>query len=64
MTSKPSRILAELLLRGEQTLGDLRSSAARMEPIADQAALKEEVFGEENPVEVEDDGSGVCRALR
>ena len=33
-------VLAELLLRGEQTLGDLRARAARMEPIADQAALR------------------------
>ncbi len=33
-------VMAELLLRGEQTVGDLRARAARMEPIADQAALK------------------------
>jgi len=33
-------VLAELLLRGAQTLGDLRARAARMEPIADLAALK------------------------
>lgn len=33
-------IMAELLLRGEQTLGDLRARAARMETIADQSALK------------------------
>jgi uncharacterized protein YceH (UPF0502 family) len=33
-------VLAELLLRGAQPLGDLRARAARMEPIADQAALK------------------------
>jgi hypothetical protein len=33
-------VLAELLLRGEQTLGDLRARAARMEPIADLAALR------------------------
>jgi uncharacterized protein len=33
-------VLTELLLRGEQTLGELRSRAARMEPIADLAALK------------------------
>lgn len=32
-------VMAELLLRGPQTLGDLRARAARMEPIADQAAL-------------------------
>jgi len=38
-------VLAELLLRGEQTLGDLRSRAARMEPIADQAALRPIVDG-------------------
>jgi uncharacterized protein len=33
-------VLAELLLRGAQTMGDLRSRAARMEPIADLAALR------------------------
>jgi uncharacterized protein YceH (UPF0502 family) len=32
--------MTELLLRGEQTLGELRGRAARMEPIADMAALK------------------------
>jgi uncharacterized protein YceH (UPF0502 family) len=34
-------VMTELLLRGEQTLGDLRARAARMEPIPDQAALKQ-----------------------
>jgi uncharacterized protein YceH (UPF0502 family) len=33
-------VLTELLLRGDQTLGDLRARAARFEPIADMAALK------------------------
>jgi uncharacterized protein len=33
-------VMTELLLRGEQTLGELRGRAARMEPIADPAALK------------------------
>lgn len=33
-------VMTELLLRGEQTLGDLRARAARMEPIAGQGALK------------------------
>jgi len=33
-------VLAELLLRGAQQLGELRGRAARMEPIADLAALK------------------------
>lgn len=32
-------VMTELLLRGEQSLGDLRGRAARMEPIADVAAL-------------------------
>ena len=32
-------VVAELLLRGAQTLGELRGRAARMEPIADLAAL-------------------------
>lgn len=33
-------VMAELLLRGAQALGELRGRAARMEPIADLAALK------------------------
>lgn len=33
-------VMAELLLRGEQTMGELRSRASRMEAIPDQAALK------------------------
>lgn len=33
-------VMAELLLRGEQTVGDLRTRASRMEPITDQAALR------------------------
>jgi uncharacterized protein YceH (UPF0502 family) len=35
-----SAVMTELLLRGEQTLGDLRSRAARMDAIPDQGALK------------------------
>jgi len=33
-------IMAELLLRGDQTIGELRGRAARMDPIADLAALR------------------------
>lgn len=33
-------VLTELMLRGAQTLGELRARAARMEPIADLPALK------------------------
>ncbi len=33
-------VMAELLLRGAQTEGELRGRAARMEPIADLAALR------------------------
>jgi uncharacterized protein YceH (UPF0502 family) len=33
-------VLAELLLRGPQTEGDLRARASRMEPLADLAALQ------------------------
>lgn len=33
-------VMAELLLRGDQTVGELRVRASRMEPIADQAALQ------------------------
>jgi uncharacterized protein YceH (UPF0502 family) len=38
-------VMTELLLRGEQTLGELRGRASRMEPIADLAALKPVVEG-------------------
>ncbi|RMF44095.1 MAG: DUF480 domain-containing protein [Planctomycetota bacterium] len=33
-------VMTELLLRGEQTLGDLRSRASRLDPIPDLAALE------------------------
>lgn len=33
-------VMTELLLRGDQTVGDLRGRAARMEPIADLSALR------------------------
>ncbi len=33
-------VMIELLLRGDQTVGELRGRAARMEPIADLAALR------------------------
>ncbi|MEN6450520.1 MAG: DUF480 domain-containing protein [Thermoguttaceae bacterium] len=33
-------VMIELLLRGDQTLGELRGRASRMEPIADLAALQ------------------------
>ena len=33
-------VMAELLLRGEQTVGELRGRASRMEPIADLQALR------------------------
>lgn len=33
-------VMTELMLRGEQTIGELRGRAARMEPIADLAELK------------------------
>lgn len=33
-------VMAELLLRGAQTVGELRARAARMEPISDLAALR------------------------
>ena len=38
-------VMAELLLRGAQAMGDLRGRAARMEPIADLEALKPIVAG-------------------
>jgi uncharacterized protein len=33
-------VMTELLLRGDQTVGELRTRASRMEPLADQAALR------------------------
>jgi uncharacterized protein YceH (UPF0502 family) len=38
-------VMAELLLRGQQTLGELRGRAARMEPIADLTELKPVIQG-------------------
>jgi uncharacterized protein YceH (UPF0502 family) len=38
-------VMAELLLRGAQAMGELRGRAARMEPIEDLAALKPIVAG-------------------
>lgn len=38
-----SAVMTELLLRGEQTLGDLRARASRMGTIPDQGALKQVV---------------------
>jgi uncharacterized protein YceH (UPF0502 family) len=38
-------VMAELLLRGDQTLGALRARASRMEPIADLADLRPVVEG-------------------
>ena len=38
-------VMGELLLRGDQALGDLRARAARMAPIEDLAALKPVVDG-------------------
>lgn len=40
VTKPEIAVMAELLLRGAQSLGDLRGRAARMEPIEDLAALR------------------------
>lgn len=40
VTAVEMAVMTELLLRGEQTLGELRGRAARMEPISDLNALK------------------------
>jgi uncharacterized protein YceH (UPF0502 family) len=40
VTAVEMAVMTELLLRGEQTVGELRGRAARMEPIADLTALK------------------------
>jgi uncharacterized protein YceH (UPF0502 family) len=45
VSSPEMAVMAELLLRGAQALGDLRARAARMETIADLAALKPIVDG-------------------
>lgn len=45
VTAVELAVMTELLLRGEQTLGDLRARAARMESIADQDALRVVVDG-------------------
>ena len=42
---KEMAVMTELLLRGEQSVGDLRGRAARMEPIADLVELKPIVDG-------------------
>jgi len=40
VTKPEIAVMTELLLRGAQTLGDLRARASRMEPIEDLAALR------------------------
>lgn len=48
-------ILTELLLRGPQTVGELRARAERMHPFADLAAVEEvlnELMGREQPLAV------------
>lgn len=45
VTKAELAVMAELLLRGAQQLGELRARADRMEPIADLAALKPIVEG-------------------
>ncbi len=39
LSKTEAAVMTELLLRGEQTVGELRTRASRMEPIADLAAL-------------------------
>lgn len=56
-----SAVMTELLLRGEQTLGDLRSRASRMDTIADQGALKlivNSLLGKELMIELTPPGRG------
>jgi len=60
--SKPEiAVMTELLLRGAQALGELRGRAARMEPIADLAALKpivESLIGRGLMIELTPPGRG------
>lgn len=54
-------VMAELLLRGEQTVGELRGRAARMEPIADINALRpvlKSLMDKELVVELTPEGRG------
>ena len=54
-------VMAELLLRGEQTVGELRGRAARMEPIPDVNALRpvlKSLMDKELVVELTPEGRG------
>ena len=54
-------VMTELLLRGDQTVGELRARAARMEPIADQAALRpvlESLISKELVISLTPEGRG------
>ncbi len=54
-------VMGELLLRGEQSLGDLRARAARMEPIAGLSELKpivDSLVGKKLVVELTPSGRG------
>jgi uncharacterized protein YceH (UPF0502 family) len=54
-------VMTELLLRGEQTVGELRGRAARMEPIADLDALRPvlaSLIAKELVVELTPEGRG------
>ncbi len=54
-------VMAELLLRGEQTVGELRGHASRMEPIADLNALRsilDSLLAKELAVELTPPGRG------
>src|SRR5262245_50048934 len=54
-------VMGELLLRGPQSLGDLRARASRMEPIEDLAALKsivEELVNRKLMIELSAPGRG------
>lgn len=54
-------VMTELLLRGDQTIGELRARAARMEPITDQAALRpvlESLISKELVIALTSEGRG------
>lgn len=56
-------VMTELLLRGEQTVGELRGRAARMEPIADLNALRpvlKSLIDKGLVVALTPDGRGQC----
>ncbi len=67
LSGQQMAVLAELLLRGTQTLGELRARAGRMKPIPDQESLDGvllELMNHEPPLVVRLTALGVKRGVR